>query len=99
MSRRCRERRVSLMRGSGCGVGETLVRKREALVEQRRGKGYSFRVKLENVKFAFDEETAPALELDPEMSAVERASALYCHREPSGGDPSRESSPVLRPVR
>ncbi len=34
---------------------------------------YSFQVKLENVKFAFDEEAASALELDPEMSAVERA--------------------------
>ena len=33
----------------------------------------SFQVKLENVKFAFDEEAASALELDPEMSAVERA--------------------------
>jgi hypothetical protein len=34
---------------------------------------YSFQVKLENVEFAFDEEAASALELDPEMSAVERA--------------------------
>jgi hypothetical protein len=34
---------------------------------------YSFPVKLENVKFAFDEEAASALELEPEMSAVERA--------------------------
>jgi hypothetical protein len=33
---------------------------------------YSFQVKLENVEFAFDEEAASALELDPEMSAVER---------------------------
>jgi hypothetical protein len=30
-------------------------------------------VKLENVKFVLDEEAASALELDPEMSAVERA--------------------------
>ena len=29
-------------------------------------------MKLENVEFAFDEESASALELDPEMSAVER---------------------------
>jgi hypothetical protein len=34
---------------------------------------YSFQVKLESVEFAFDEEAASALELDPEMSAVERA--------------------------
>ena len=33
---------------------------------------YSFQVKLENVEFAFEEEAASALELDPEMSAVER---------------------------
>jgi hypothetical protein len=33
---------------------------------------YSFQVKLENVRFAFDEEAASALELDPEMSALER---------------------------
>jgi hypothetical protein len=52
---------------------ETLVRKPEAVVKRRRGKGYSFQVKLENVKFAFDEKSASALELDPEMSAVERA--------------------------
>jgi hypothetical protein len=53
--------------------GETLVRKPEALVERRRGERYLFQVKLENVKFAFDGEAASALELDPEMSAVERA--------------------------
>ena len=34
---------------------------------------YSFQVKLENVKFAFDEEATSALEFDPEMSALERA--------------------------
>jgi hypothetical protein len=34
---------------------------------------YSFQVKLESVKFAFDEEAASALELDPEMSAAEKA--------------------------
>jgi hypothetical protein len=34
---------------------------------------YSFQVKLESVEFAFDEEAALALKLDPEMSAVERA--------------------------
>jgi hypothetical protein len=34
---------------------------------------YSFPVKLENVEFAFDEEAASALELDPEMSAAEKA--------------------------
>jgi hypothetical protein len=34
---------------------------------------YSFQVKLENAKFAFDEEAASALELGPEMGAVERA--------------------------
>jgi hypothetical protein len=34
---------------------------------------YSFQVRLENVEFAFDEGAASALELDPEMSAVERA--------------------------
>jgi hypothetical protein len=33
----------------------------------------SFQVKLENVKFVLDEEAASAPELDPEMSAVERA--------------------------
>jgi hypothetical protein len=33
---------------------------------------YSFQVKLENVKFALDEEAASALELDPEMGAVAR---------------------------
>jgi hypothetical protein len=53
--------------------GKTLVRKPEALVERRRGERYLFQVKLENVKFAFDGEAASALELDPEMSAVERA--------------------------
>jgi hypothetical protein len=53
--------------------GETLVRELEALAEQRRREKYPFQVKLENVEFAFDEEAASALELDPEMSAVERA--------------------------
>jgi hypothetical protein len=42
---------------------------------------YSFQVKLENVKFAFDEEAASALELDPEMSAVERAECYLLHFE------------------
>jgi hypothetical protein len=43
-------------------------------------------VKLENAKFAFDEGAASALELDPEMSAVEKA-----ERYPREG--------VLSPVR
>jgi len=34
---------------------------------------YSFQVKLESVKFVLDEEAASALELDPEVSAVEKA--------------------------
>jgi hypothetical protein len=41
---------------------------------------YSFQVKLENVEFAFDEEAASALELDPEMSAVERAECYLRER-------------------
>jgi hypothetical protein len=47
---------------------------------------YSFQVKLENVKFAFDEGAASALELDPEMGAVERGECYLRAR-------------VLRPVR
>jgi hypothetical protein len=46
---------------------------------------YSFQVKLENVKFAFDEGAASALELDPEMGAVERGECYLRAR-------------VLRPV-
>jgi hypothetical protein len=53
--------------------GETLAREPEALVERARGEKYAFQVKLEHVEFAFDEKAASALELDPEMSAVERA--------------------------
>ena len=53
--------------------GETLAREPEALIERGRGEKYAFQVKLEHVEFAFDEEAASALELDPEMSAVERA--------------------------
>jgi hypothetical protein len=41
---------------------------------------YSFQVKLENVEFAFDEEAASALELDLEMSAVERAECYLRER-------------------
>jgi hypothetical protein len=41
---------------------------------------YSFQVKLENVEFAFDEDAASVLELDPEMSAVERAECYLRER-------------------
>jgi hypothetical protein len=63
--------------------GETLVRKPEALVERRRGERYLFHVKLENVKFAFDEEAASALELDSETSTVERGERDLRERVPS----------------
>ena len=53
--------------------GETLVREVAALVEQRRRDKYSLQVGLARVEFALDEEAASALELDPEMSAIERA--------------------------
>jgi hypothetical protein len=53
--------------------GETLAGEPEALVERGRAEKYAFQVKLEHVELAFDEEAASALELDPGMSAVERA--------------------------
>ena len=50
-----------------------LIEELERSVEQRRRDRYSLQVKLEDVKFAFDEEAASALELDPEMNAIEKA--------------------------
>lgn len=52
---------------------EEMVEELEKAVEQRRRDKYAFQVKLEDVKFAFDEEAASALELDSEMSAIEKA--------------------------
>jgi hypothetical protein len=56
--------------------GEMLTRKPEALVERRREERYSFQVKLENVKFAFDGEAASALELAPEMTPWKARSVI-----------------------
>jgi hypothetical protein len=53
--------------------GETLAREPEALVERGRWEKYSFQVELARVEFVFDEEAASALELDAEVSAIERA--------------------------
>ena len=53
--------------------GQTLVKELEALVEQRRRDKYSLQVRLQDVRFSFDEERASALEVDPEMSSIERA--------------------------
>ena len=50
-----------------------LIEELERSVEQRRRDRYSLQVKLEDVEFAFDEEAASALELDPEMNAIEEA--------------------------
>ena len=54
------------------GPGE-LVEELERLVEQRRRDKYSLQVKLDVVEFAFDEQAALTLDLDPEMSRIEQA--------------------------
>lgn len=49
--------------------GEELKR----LVEQQRNDKYSLQVGLKNVQFSFDEGKASALEVDPEMSSIDKA--------------------------
>jgi hypothetical protein len=52
--------------------GETLVSELATLVEQRRRDKYALQVGLARVEFVLDKEAASALELGPEMSAIER---------------------------
>lgn len=65
---------------------QELIEALEESVQQRRRDKYSFQVKLSDVEFAFDEEAASTLELDPEMSRIEQAEHYL-----------REG--VLRPIR
>ena len=52
---------------------EEMVGELERAVEQRRRNKYSLQVKLKDVKFALDENAASALQLDSEMTAIEKA--------------------------
>ena len=59
---------------------EEFVGELERLLEQRRRDKYSLQVKLENVRFAFDEERASALGLDLEMSPIQKAEVYLRER-------------------
>ena len=58
---------------------EEFVEELERLVEQLRKDKYSLQVKLEDVKFSFEEERASALGVNPETSSIAEAEA--CLRE------------------
>ena len=55
--------------------GETLVSERKRLLDQQGEDKYSVQVGLREVEFAFDEREAATLEVDPEMSSIEKAEA------------------------
>lgn len=59
--------------GSGNTAVERKVKELKAMMEQRKSNKYSIQVGVKDVKFAFDEASASALQPDSQMTPIEKA--------------------------